>query len=50
MERSSFALLHHVPLQVEVEALPLAEANQGLERVRKGLVRGAVVLLPPGLS
>ena len=43
-----FRLLHHVPLQVEVEALPLAEANQGLERVRTGLVRGAVVLLPPG--
>ena len=45
-----FRLLHHVPLQVAVEALPLAEANQGLERVRAGLVRGAVVLLPPGLS
>ena len=45
-----FRLLHHVPLQVEVETLPLAEANQGLERVRAGLVRGAVVLLPPGLS
>jgi alcohol dehydrogenase, propanol-preferring len=45
-----FRLLHHVPLQVEVETLPLAEANQGLERVRTGLVRGALVLLPPGLS
>ena len=45
-----FRLLQHVPLHVEVEALPLAEANQGLERVRAGLVRGAIVLLPPGLS
>jgi alcohol dehydrogenase, propanol-preferring len=45
-----FRLLQRVPLQIEVETLPLAEANQGLERLRAGLVRGAVVLLPPGLS
>jgi hypothetical protein len=29
-----------------VETLPLVQANQGLERLRAGLVRGAVVLLP----
>ena len=45
-----FRLLHHVPLQVEVETLPLAEANNGLERLRAGFVRGAVVLLPPRFS
>jgi propanol-preferring alcohol dehydrogenase len=45
-----FRLLQKVSLRIEVEILPLAEANQGLDRVRTGLVRGAVVLLPPGLS
>jgi propanol-preferring alcohol dehydrogenase len=45
-----FRLIHRVPLQIGVETLPLAEANHGLERLRAGLVRGAVVLLPPRLS
>jgi alcohol dehydrogenase, propanol-preferring len=34
-------------LRVAVELLPLTDANLGLERVRSGRVRGAVVLLPP---
>jgi alcohol dehydrogenase, propanol-preferring len=41
-----FRLLQRVPLRIEVETLPLVQANQGLERLRAGLVRGAVVLLP----
>jgi alcohol dehydrogenase, propanol-preferring len=43
-----FRLVQRVPLRVKVERLPLAEANQALERLRAGLVRGAVVLVPPG--
>lgn len=44
-----FELAHRVPLRVEVETLPLARANQGLERLRAGLVQGAAVLVPaPG--
>jgi propanol-preferring alcohol dehydrogenase len=41
-------LIQRVPLRVEVARLPLAQANQGLEQLRAGLVRGAVVLVPPG--
>ena len=39
-----FRLAQQIPLQVEVETLPLSEANRGLDRLRAGLVRGAVVL------
>lgn len=35
-----------VPLRVEVETLPLDEANQGMARLRAGLIRGAAVLVP----
>jgi propanol-preferring alcohol dehydrogenase len=35
-----------VPLQVEAEALPLTEANRGLERLAAGRIRGAAVLVP----
>jgi propanol-preferring alcohol dehydrogenase len=41
-----FQLAQQVPLRVEVETLPLGQANEGLERLRAGLVRGAVVLVP----
>jgi len=41
-----FALASQVSLRVEVETLPLAEANLGLERLEAGLVRGAAVLVP----
>ena len=40
------ALAPHVPVRTEVESHPLAEANEALERLRTGLVRGAAVLLP----
>jgi propanol-preferring alcohol dehydrogenase len=35
-----------VPLRVATETLPLAQANEGLARLRAGRVRGAAVLLP----
>lgn len=35
-----------VALRVAVEELPLTHANEGLERLRQGRVRGAVVLIP----
>jgi propanol-preferring alcohol dehydrogenase len=41
-----FRVAGEVPLRVEVETLPLAEANQGLERLGAGLIRGAAVLVP----
>jgi propanol-preferring alcohol dehydrogenase len=37
-----------VPLQVSAEALPLEAANEGLERLRAGRLRGAAVLIPEG--
>jgi propanol-preferring alcohol dehydrogenase len=43
-----FDIASKFPLRIEVDVLPLAEANQGLDRLRQGLVRGAEVLvLPP---
>lgn len=36
-----------VPLRIAAERLPLSQANQGLERLRGGLARGALVLTPP---
>lgn len=41
-----FRVAREVPLHVEVETLPLAEANHGLQRLGAGLVRGAAVLIP----
>jgi alcohol dehydrogenase, propanol-preferring len=38
------ALAPRVPVRTEVEAFPLAHANEALERLRGGRVRGAVVL------
>lgn len=35
-----------VPLEVAVEALPLADANRALDRLRDGQVQGAEVLIP----
>jgi alcohol dehydrogenase, propanol-preferring len=37
-------------LQVATETLPLAQANEGLSRLRAGLVRGAAVLFPEPAS
>jgi alcohol dehydrogenase, propanol-preferring len=38
-------LAPQVPVRAEVEALPLAEANEALERVRSGRARGSTVLV-----
>jgi alcohol dehydrogenase, propanol-preferring len=40
------ALAPTVPVRTEVETLPVAEANDALERLRRGDVRGALVLKP----
>ena len=39
------ALAPQVPVRAEVEAFPLAEANEALERVRSGDARGSTVLM-----
>ncbi len=41
------ALAPRVPVRTTVETFPLAEANEALERLRTGRIRGAAVLLPP---
>jgi propanol-preferring alcohol dehydrogenase len=41
-----FKLATAFPLKVAAESLPLSRANEGLGRLRQGLVRGAVVLVP----
>ncbi len=38
------ALAPHVPVRTHVEAFPLAHADEALQRLRAGAVRGAVVL------
>jgi propanol-preferring alcohol dehydrogenase len=40
------ALAPRVPVRTHVTALPLAEANQALERLRSGRLIGAAVLVP----
>ena len=35
-----------VPVRTEVEVLPLAQANEALDRLRRGDVRGSLVLVP----
>jgi propanol-preferring alcohol dehydrogenase len=35
-----------VPVRAQVEQLPLARANEALERMRAGRVRGSLVLVP----
>jgi alcohol dehydrogenase, propanol-preferring len=44
--REFLALAPRVPVQTVVEELPLAQANEGLERLRSGCVRGSLVLVP----
>jgi propanol-preferring alcohol dehydrogenase len=38
------ALAPQVPVRTEVEALPLEEANEALDRLRAGRIHGAAVL------
>jgi propanol-preferring alcohol dehydrogenase len=40
------ALAPTVPVRTEVETFPLEEANEALDRLRRGALRGAAVLLP----
>jgi propanol-preferring alcohol dehydrogenase len=35
-----------VPVRTETEVLPLAQANEALDRLRAGRLRGAAVLVP----
>lgn len=41
-----FAVAPRVPVRTETEALPLAAANEALDRLRAGRVSGALVLVP----
>jgi propanol-preferring alcohol dehydrogenase len=40
------ALAPQVPVRTAVEVLPLAQANEALERLRAGRLQGAAVLVP----
>jgi propanol-preferring alcohol dehydrogenase len=40
------ALAPRVPVRTEVEAFPLEQANEALDRLRRGDVRGSLVLVP----
>jgi propanol-preferring alcohol dehydrogenase len=40
------ALAPQVPVRTVVEGLPLAQANEALERLRSGRLRGSLVLVP----
>jgi propanol-preferring alcohol dehydrogenase len=40
------ALAPSVPVRTEVETYPLADANDALDRLRRGALRGAAVLVP----
>ena len=40
------ALAPRVPIRTEVEEFPLGQANEALDRLRRGDVRGAAVLVP----
>jgi propanol-preferring alcohol dehydrogenase len=41
-----FAVAPQVPVKTTVETFPLAQANEALERLRHGKIRGAAVLVP----
>jgi propanol-preferring alcohol dehydrogenase len=45
---SFLALAPRVPVRTETEAFPLARANDALDRLRSGRLRGAAVLVPGG--
>jgi propanol-preferring alcohol dehydrogenase len=40
------ALAPRVPVRTETESFPLAQANEALDRLRGGRLRGAAVLVP----
>jgi propanol-preferring alcohol dehydrogenase len=39
-------LASRVPVRAHVEAFPLEQANEALDKLRSGAVRGALVLVP----
>jgi propanol-preferring alcohol dehydrogenase len=41
-----FAVAPRVPVKTTVETFPLSEANEALERLRRGKIKGAAVLVP----
>jgi propanol-preferring alcohol dehydrogenase len=41
-----FALALRIPVRTTVQTFPLSEANEALNRLRSGQVRGAPVLVP----
>jgi alcohol dehydrogenase, propanol-preferring len=44
--REFLELAPRVPVRTEIETLPLAQANEALERLRSGRARGSLVLVP----
>jgi propanol-preferring alcohol dehydrogenase len=44
--REFLELAPQVPVRTEIETLPLRRANEALERLRSGQVRGSLVLVP----
>jgi alcohol dehydrogenase, propanol-preferring len=44
--REFLELAPRVPVRTEIETLPLPQANEALERLRSGRVRGSLVLVP----
>jgi propanol-preferring alcohol dehydrogenase len=42
--REFLELAPRVPVRTEVDVVPLAQANEALERLRRGEVRGSLVL------
>ena len=44
------ALAPKVPVRTSVERFALADANTALSKLREGGIRGAAVLIPPGMG
>jgi propanol-preferring alcohol dehydrogenase len=44
--RELLALAPEVPVRTHVEVFPLADANQAIDRLRRGEIRGSAVLVP----
>ena len=42
-------LAPRIPVRTEIETFPLAAANEALDRLRRGQIRGAAVLVMAGL-
>ena len=42
-------LAPRIPVRTEIETFPLAAANEALDRLRRGQIQGAAVLMMAGL-